>query len=151
MKKKILGIIILIHSAFFTALFAESIKEKYMSTYEKIEKAASSQDEKLKLLKENINRALKMTLLEQYNLCNYQNAQINADSFEVSDLNPNLVYIKYGNFVGYYLFSADPTKFLQAPLNSNLLLEPGSKIIKSYDKNCIPGAKTSPIASPVEG
>ncbi|MDH4261870.1 MAG: hypothetical protein OEV78_02360 [Spirochaetia bacterium] len=117
-------------------IYAGPIKDKFLDINDKIDKTKLSDEEKNKTLEENVNRALKMTLLQQFNLCGYEKAQVGKEGYEVSDINPSLVYIQYEKFVGYYLFSSNPTNYLQYPSSSKVLLEPGSKIIRSYEKEC---------------
>jgi len=116
--------------------YAGTIKDRFLETNEKIDKLKLSDEEKQKTLEENVNRALKMTLLQQYNLCGYEKAQIVKDGYEVSELNPNLVYVQFQSFVGYYLFASNPTFYLQYPADSRILLEPGAKIVRAYQKEC---------------
>jgi len=132
MKKTVLLSIFLVSGV----IHAGAIKDKYLDINDKIDKTKLSDDTKSKTLEENVNRALKMTLLQQYNLCGYEKASIGKDGYEVSELNPALIYVQYQSFVGYYLFASNPAYFLQYPLDSKVLLEPGSKIVRAYDKSC---------------
>lgn len=133
-------------NVFFTCVFllanvlhAGAIKDKFLDTSDKIDKLKTSEDVKNRILEENVNRALKMTLLQQYNLCGYEKAQVGKDAYEVSDLNSSLVYVQYQGFIGYYLFASNPTSYLQYPADSRVLLEPGSKIVRAYEKECVEG------------
>jgi hypothetical protein len=117
-------------------IYAGAIKDKFLEVNDKIDKAQLSEDEKNKTLQENVSRALKMTLLQQYNLCGYEKAQIGKDGYEVSELNPSMVYVRYQTFVGYYLYASNPSFYLQYPADSRILLEPGSKIVRAYEKEC---------------
>lgn len=116
--------------------FAGPIKDKFYEVLDQIDKTKLSDDERGKILHENIVRALRMTLMQQYNLCGAQDAKIAKEGYEVSELNPNLVYVQYEKFHGYYLFGTDPTKFLQVPMDSKIVIEPGTAVVHFYDSNC---------------
>ncbi|MDH4200787.1 MAG: hypothetical protein OEV66_10450 [Spirochaetia bacterium] len=132
MKKFILALSILASQL----IYAGAVKDKFLELSDKLDKQKASIDERTKILEENINRAIKMTLMQQYNLCNAEKAEIGKDGYEVSELNQNLIYIQYQGFVGYYLFASNPTAFIQYPIDSKVLVEADAKIVRSYDSAC---------------
>ena len=87
-------------------------------------------------LLENMQRALKMSLLRYYSFCNYENIQLEDSSIEASEENPNMYYFQYEKFAGYYIFSRSPKQYLQVPTDEKVLLAPGATITRLNDPEC---------------
>lgn len=83
-----------------------------------------------------MERALKMSLLRHYSLCNYRQIEVTASNIEVSDENPNMYYFQYEKFAGYFIFSRNPRRYLQTPTDEKVLLESGAQITRIMTPEC---------------
>lgn len=140
MSRKIAKILMV---AFFISgtsgyLISGEIQDHFLRVKTETEKDKGSEARQQTTLNENIRRALKMSLLRDYMLCDYQKVDISESNIEVSSENPNMYYFRYEKFAGYYIFPQDPRRYLQSPVDAKILLEPDSSIVQLNDPECKP-------------
>ena len=126
-------------------LNAGEIRQNFLKIKDENETQASQARFKEETLINNMQRALKMSLLRHYSLCNYEKTKIDGSNIEISDENPNMYYFQYEKFAGYFIFSQNPREYLQIPIDEKILLESGAVLTRLQDPEC---SKDTPTTKP---
>lgn len=118
------------------AITGGEIKDEFYRLQDQIQKGATPQEEKEALLVENIKRAIRMSLLRTYSYCDYNLVDIDASNIEQSETDPYLYYFQYQDFVGYYLFTQDPKRYLQIPADEKVYVPKTTDLVRLEDAAC---------------
>jgi len=135
LKSRILLLLIVLVNGYAT-IYSGEIRDQFINLNEKDTGEYRSSEEKNIILEKNITSALRMMLLKYYSYCDYNNVKITNSNFERSDKNPRMFYIKYNDFLGYFVFQMDPEIYLQTPFDEKLIVQAGTKFARVGDENC---------------
>ncbi len=116
--------------------FAGEIMDKFYRVHKEIKGPALTEEEKTELLLENLNRAIRMSLLRSFSYCDYNNVNLTTNDIEQSDTDPFMYYVEYNEFVGFYIFTQDPKEYLQTPADEKIYLPRGVKVMTLEDPRC---------------
>ena len=125
---------LLILFAFFTAFFsvalpAGPIADEYKQTEQEIMQAGSDPTKQTRQLKETLLESMRAALVRSYNYLNHKDisaADITYEPAEGSDEYAKYTYyVKYSEFLGYFVFSQDPRLYFVYPAQQNVIVKPG--------------------------
>ena len=117
-------------------LSSGEIRQNFLKVKEQIANSEAESRYSDQTLLNNVERALKMSLLRHYSLCSYEKIEVSASNIEASAENPNMYYFQYEKFAGYFIFSRNPRQYLQSPIDEKILLEPGAQIVRLKSPEC---------------
>lgn len=122
MKQRIIlsmGITCLITA--FSSLSAGPIKNEYYKVVDQKKNAKDTPEKRKAQLEETLVYAMRMAMHRLFNDPDASKITVKDFQYERSDLNPYMYYIKYKNYIGYFIFPNNPEYYLLIPAEQKFL------------------------------
>lgn len=123
---------ILLTAALFTlsiapVLYAGEIKDEYFKVKDQLNINKDTEEKRKKQLHETMTANIRRVLQRYFKYENAENAEVTTDNYERSELDANLYYFRYDNYVGFFQFANNPEVYFALPREESILRRPGTE------------------------
>lgn len=112
-------------------LYAGAIQDDYKQTQKDIAALTNTAEGRKTMLELNLTRSLQRHLLRNLDMPDYDKATITEGNYEKLDMDASqkrrdglfnhTYYIRYNDYVGYFIFSNDPERYYSVPFEERLI------------------------------
>ena len=114
---------------FSVALPAGPISEEYKKTEQEIAEAELDPTKQTRQLEETLLESMRAALVRFHNYLNHKDISAADITYEPAGDSAKdskyTYYIKYGEFLGYFVFPQDPKLYFVYPIQQNVIVKPG--------------------------